>query len=146
MSPSAFGYTIYSNHILYLRIPVDTTLAADIDDTSRRSISDPEIRRSGLYDVEGCSAMYREHRLPLFRRRLVHHGIPSEARIIDDNINLAVAEVCRLLDEVINGFLVGDVARDRQRLATCGIDAVGYTSGLCCYDVNVCCRVESRRV
>ena len=42
----------------------------------------------------------------------MYHAVPSEPGIVDYDMYLATAELCRLLDEFIDVVAIQDVARD----------------------------------
>ena len=60
---------------------------------------------------------------------LVDHAIPGVACVVDDDVNLAVAEVCGLLDERFEVFVVEHVTWCGDCLAARLVDGVG--DGLC---------------
>lgn len=57
------------------------------------------------------------------------HSVPGIACVVDDDVDLAVAEVCGLLDEGLEVFVVEHVAWGGERLAAVLVDGVG--DGLC---------------
>ena len=60
---------------------------------------------------------------------LVDHAVPSVACVVDDDVDLAVAEVCGLLDERVDVFVVEHVSGDSECLAAALVD--GVCDGLC---------------
>ena len=56
---------------------------------------------------------------------LVNHTIPCVSCIIDDDMNLSIAEICSLLYKVTDVLIVEHVSRHCQRLATGAVDLVG---------------------
>jgi hypothetical protein len=45
------------------------------------------------------------------RAHLVNHAVPGVACVVDDDVDFAVAELCGLLDERLEVFVVEHVAR-----------------------------------
>jgi hypothetical protein len=59
----------------------------------------------------------------------VNHTVPRVACVVDDDVDFTVAEVCGLLDERVEVFVVEHVAWSSDRLATTFID--GICDALC---------------
>lgn len=57
------------------------------------------------------------------------HAVPGVACVVDDDVDLAVAEVCGLLDERVKVFVVEHVAWGSDCLAAGLVDGIG--DGLC---------------
>jgi hypothetical protein len=55
---------------------------------------------------------------------LVDHAVPGVACVVDDDVDLAVAEVCGLLDERVDVCVVEHVSRDSESLAAILVDGV----------------------
>ena len=60
---------------------------------------------------------------------LVDHAVPGVACVVDDDVDLAVAEVCGLLDERVDVFVVEHVSGDSECLAAALVD--GVCDGFC---------------
>lgn len=58
--------------------------------------------------------------------------VPCETSIVDDDVNLAVAELRRPLDQAVNVLIAEDIAGDGGSLAPGLVDAVGDLLGLVC--------------
>jgi hypothetical protein len=56
----------------------------------------------------------------------VDNTVPCVACIVDDDVDLAVTELCRLLDERLDIGIVEDVAADGNCAATGLFDLVDY--------------------
>lgn len=52
------------------------------------------------------------------------HAVPGVACVVDDNVDLAVAEVCGLLDERVDVLVVEHVSGDSEGLAAALVDGV----------------------
>lgn len=67
---------------------------------------------------------------------LVDHAVPGVACVVDDDVDLAAAEVCGLLDERVDVLVIEHVSRGSERLAAVLVD--GVCDGLCffCGDVS----------
>ncbi len=109
---------------------MNTTCTTNVDDISQLPIFHSEVRRCGSYELEGCSLVYGKHSLPLFvrhlwiklvssmhvrvymssslaiarRRDLVDDPIPSEPRIIDNDMDLPTTKLRRFLHKIIDVF------------------------------------------
>ena len=64
--------------------------------------------------------------VPLLVRHLVDHAVPRVARVVDDDVDLAVAEVGGFLDERLDVRVVEYVAGDRDGRAARLLDVVDY--------------------
>lgn len=51
--------------------------------------------------------------------------IPRETRVVDDDMDLAIAKVGCFLHEIVDVFVVEDIARNRGGLAASLVDALG---------------------
>ena len=58
------------------------------------------------------------------RTYFVDHAVPGVACVVDDDVDLAVAKVCGLLDERVDVCVVEHVSRDSEGLATALVDCV----------------------
>lgn len=58
------------------------------------------------------------------------HGIPSEAGVVDDDVDLSVSELGGFLDEVLVVGWVDDVACDGNGGAAGFVDGIGDGLGL----------------
>jgi hypothetical protein len=75
------------------------TRTRDIHHTPTLSIPHPKIRRRLSDDLKRRSTMQVENRLPLLIRHLVDDTIPRVSRVVDDDVDFAVAEGGGFLDE-----------------------------------------------
>jgi hypothetical protein len=78
-----------------------------------------------------------------YRTDLVDHTVPSVTCIIDDDVDLAVAELCGLLDERVEVFVVEHVAWGGNGFATALVDGVGDALCLFCFGIVVSCDLLS---
>lgn len=95
-----------------------------IDYTARLTF-DTEIWGCRSYELEWCGVMQSKDRLPLLVGRLVNHSIPSVARIVHNDVDLAIAEISCLLDQLVNVRITQHIAWNGDRAATGGVDVVG---------------------
>lgn len=63
------------------------------------------------------------------------HAVPGVACVVDDDVQLAAAEVCGLLDEGVDVLVVKHVSRDGEGLAAALIDGVGDALCFVCGNV-----------
>src|ERR1700743_3262760 len=63
---------------------------------------------------------------------LVDYAVPGEASVVDDDVDLSVAELGRPLDEVSDVGVVEQVARHSEGAAAAGIDLARDVCGFCC--------------
>jgi hypothetical protein len=73
--------------------------------------------------------MQVDNSVPLLVRHLVNDTVPCITRIVDDDVDLAVAKLRSLLDERLDVSIVEDVAGYRDGAAAVLLDLVDY--GLC---------------
>ena len=66
---------------------------------------------------------------------LVDHAVPGVACVVDDDVEFTAAEVCGLLDERVEVFVVEHVSWSSNRLATVLVD--GVCDALCFFYSNV---------
>lgn len=62
------------------------------------------------------------------------HAVPGVAGVVDDDVDLAVAKFCSLLDEGFEVFVVEHVAWGSDGLAAALVDGVGDALCLFCFD------------
>jgi hypothetical protein len=67
----------------------------------------------------------------------VDHAVPGVACIVDDDVDFAVAEVCGLLDERVQVFVVEHVSWSGDGLAAGLVDRVCHTLCFVCWSVNM---------
>jgi hypothetical protein len=77
-----------------------------------------------------------QHGVPLLVGHLVNNTIPGEAGVVDNDVNLAVAKLCGLLDKIGKVCVVKDVAGDSDGLAAVVSDGLRSGSGLFCLDIS----------
>lgn len=114
---------------------MDSARTADIDDTPTFTVLDAEVRRRGAYELERSGVVQREDGIPLFIRHLMNHAIPSESRIIDNDMDLASAELGCFLDELVNVGGGEYVAGYGEGFSACVVDGLGDRVGFCAVDV-----------
>lgn len=67
---------------------------------------------------------------------LVQHAVPGVAGVVDDDVQLAAAELGGLLDEALEVVVVEHVTHDRQGAAAVGVDLVGDLARLLAVNVG----------
>jgi hypothetical protein len=76
--------------------------------------------------------MQVDNGVPLLVRHLVDHAVPCVARVVNDDVDLAVAKLRSLLNERLDVGIVEDVACDCNGAAAVLLDLVDYGLGLFC--------------
>jgi hypothetical protein len=104
------------------RIPIDTRRTRYIDNIPRLAVLDAEIRRRSPHNLERRGRVQVHNGVPLLVRHLVDDAVPCIARVVDDDVYLAVAEVGGFLDERLDVRVVEHVARDGEGRAPGGGD------------------------
>ena len=66
---------------------------------------------------------------------LVDHAVPGVACVVYDDVNLAVAEVCGLLDERVDVLVIKHISGDSEGLAAALVDGVGDALCFVCGNV-----------
>ena len=66
---------------------------------------------------------------PLFIRHLMNHPIPSESRIVDNNMNFASAELGRFLTSSSICVAESMSPGDSEGFSACVVDGFGRRSG-----------------
>jgi len=66
------------------------------------------------------------------RTYLVDHAVPGVACVVDDDVDLAAAEVCGLLDERVDVLVVEHIAGHGEGLAAVLVDGVCDGFGFFC--------------
>jgi hypothetical protein len=56
---------------------------------------------------------------------LVDHAVPGVASVVDDDVDLAIAELCGLLDQRLEVFVVEHVAWSGNGLAATFVNSIG---------------------
>ena len=74
----------------------------DVDDAARLAVLDAEVGRRGAHEVEGRGAVQRDDGVPLLVGHLVDHAVPGVAGVVDNDVDLAVAEGGGLGDELLD--------------------------------------------
>lgn len=118
-----------------LRIAVDSTRAADVDDAPRLAVLDPKVRRGCSHELERCSVVQGQDGVPLLVGHLVDHAVPREARIVDDDVNFAFSEFGRFGDQGIDVLGIEHVSCHYKRIASGVIDLSSY--GISFGSVNI---------
>jgi hypothetical protein len=113
-------------------VSIHTTCTRDVDDVPGLAILDAEIRRRSPNNLERRGRVQIDNGVPLLVGHLVDYTVPCVARIVDDDVDLAVAEFGGLLDERLDVGVVEDVAADCDGLAAILLDAVDYGFRLLC--------------
>lgn len=67
--------------------------------------------------------------IPLLVRRPMDHAVPREAGVVNDDVDLAIAELGGFLDELVYVGVDEDVAGDCDRAAAGLVDLAGYVRG-----------------
>lgn len=79
--------------------------------------------------------MQREDGIPLFIRHLMNHAVPSESRIVNDDMDLASTELGRFLDELVDMCGGEHVAGDGEGFSARGVNELGDGMGFFAVDV-----------
>ena len=105
--------------------------AGDVDDTSWLPVFDTEVGGQLAHEAERSGVVYGEDGVPLLIRHLVDHAVPRETRVVDEDVDLAIAEVCRRFDEAFNVARVKDVTWDGDGAVGGGVVyRLGYSFAL----------------
>lgn len=104
---------------------MDAGSAGNVDDGARLAVLDPEVRCRCSDQLEGCGAVEGEDGVPLLIgslgpwsapgtmialrtqwSNLVNHTVPSEAGVVDNDVDLALAKLCRLLHKLTKVIVI----------------------------------------
>lgn len=105
-----------------------TTGGADVDNDSVLAIFDPEVLGRLSYESEGRRVMHRQDGVPLLVRHLVNDAVPGIPSVIDDDVDLAVAELSSFLNQHGEVVEIGHIAGHRDRTIRQGI-VYGFGNG-----------------
>ena len=94
------------------RVAVRAGGTGDLDDAARLAVFDAEVGRGFAHEAEGRRVVHVDHGAELLVARLVDHAVPRVAGVVDDDVDLAVAEVGGRFDELGEVGRVGHVAGD----------------------------------
>lgn len=108
------------------RVSMHTRGTRDVDDIPRLAVLDSEVRRSCPDNLERRSSVYVDDCVPLLVRHLVDDAVPCVPGIVNDDVDLAAAELCGFLDEIRNVCIVEDIAGDRDSSAAALVDLICY--------------------
>ena len=118
------------------RVAVRAGRAGNLHDAAGLAVLDAEVGGRLAHEPEGRRIVHVEDRLELRVAHPVDHAVPRVARVVDEDVDLAVAEVGGRLDELGEVRGVGHVAGDGD-----GAVRVGVVDGFCdC--VTFCCKVR----
>lgn len=118
----------------------------NVDDAARLAVLDAEVGSGGTDELEGSGAVQGNDGVPLLVGDLVDDAwktilvsapqpslvvgvfltIPSETRVVHDDMDLAIAKLCRLFDKIIDVVIVENVAWYRGGLAAGLVDLVAH--------------------
>jgi hypothetical protein len=117
-------------------IAVCTTRTRNINNTSRLTILYPEVLRRFPDQLERRSIVHSKNRIPLLICDLMNDTIPSVPSVVDDDVDLAIAELRCFLDEHGEVCWICDIARDGDGTVRRGrIDLFGHAVGFGRVDV-----------
>lgn len=118
-------------------IAVGARCTRDVDDATGFTILDSEVR-GGLSDQpERGGVVDSENSIPLLIGDFMDDTIPGVASIVDDDVNLAIAKLGRLLHQDGEEVGVGDITSDSNGSARGGIvDRLGNAVGFGGVDVS----------
>ena len=105
------------------------TRAANIDNHPIIPILDPKVLARLPDQPERRRIMHRQDRIPLLIRDFMDHAVPRISRIVNDDVDFSVAELCGFLDEDREVCWVGDVAGDGERAGSAGRGIVDCFGG-----------------
>lgn len=103
---------------------MQSTRTADIDNIPRLSVLNPKVRRCRPHNLERRGAVKIDDSMPLLVRHLVDYAVPCVARIVNNDVDLAVTEVCGGFYEFGYVGIVKDVAGDGDGGAARFVDLV----------------------
>ncbi|EPE07043.1 transcription factor tfiiic complex subunit [Ophiostoma piceae UAMH 11346] len=112
------------------RVAVHARRRRDIDNVAALAVRDAEVGRGSTDQAERCLGMQVQDVVPLLVAHLVDDAVPGVAGVVDDNMDLAVAERSGLGNELVNVLLLEEVARHRNGLAARLVDGLGNGLGL----------------
>jgi hypothetical protein len=118
------------------------TRTANIHDIPGLAVLDAKVWCCCAYDLEGCGRVQVDDGVPLLVRHLVDHAVPRVAGVVDDDVDLAVAEGGGFFDECGYVGVVEDVADARDGGAAGFIDLVDDVLGFF-WEGSVLCSCES---
>jgi hypothetical protein len=115
------------NRVINLaRIAVRAGGARNLHNTSWLAVLDAEVGRGFAHEAEWRGVVYGEHRVELLVAHLVDHPVPRVAGVVDDDVDLAAAEVGRCFDELREVRRVCHVAGHGDgAVRVCGVDGGG---------------------
>lgn len=82
----------------------------DVDDVPWLTVLHSEIWCGCTYNLERRGSVKIDNSVPLLVGHLVDDTVPCVSSIVHDDVNLAAAELGRLLDENFDVFVVKDIA------------------------------------
>jgi hypothetical protein len=113
-------------------ISIHTRRTRDVDDVARLAVLDAEVRRRSAHDLEGRGSVQVDNGMPLLVCHLVDDAVPCVARVVDNDVDLAVAKLRCLLNQGLDVCIVEDVAGDCDGAAAVLLDLVDDGLGLLC--------------
>lgn len=93
-------------------VAVKTGGGRNVDDVAGFTILYAEVWCSCTDELEGSGVVQCEDGVPLLIGDLVDHAVPCESGVVDDDMDLAAAELSGLLYEGVDVVVVEDVACD----------------------------------
>jgi len=114
------------------RVAVQPARRRDVDDVARLAVLDAEVGRRRADQLERRAAVQVDDRVPLLVGCAVDHSVPREACVVHDDVDLAVAELCRLLDQLVDVGVDEDVAGHGDCAAARFVDLARYVIGFLC--------------
>lgn len=72
---------------------------------------------------------------------LVNYAVPSVACVVDDDVNLSLAELGGFLDELVEVCVIEHISGDGEGFATALVDGVG---DLLCFGCGCCVSIVAR--
>lgn len=116
---------------------MQATRTADHDNVPWLAVLDAEVRRRGAHNLERRGRVQVHDGVPLLVGHLVDHAVPRVARVVDDDMNLAVTKLRSLLNKRLDICVVEHVACHGDGLAARGFnrrdDGFGFLCAFCQY-------------
>ena len=95
----------------------------DVDDVPGFAILDPKVQCRSSHNLERCGCVQVDDGVPLLVGHLVYNTVPCVSSIVDNNMDLATAKLCRFCNERLDVAIVEDVAHYCNGAATGFLDS-----------------------
>ena len=85
------------------RISIQTTGTRDVDDIPGLAVLHTEVGRRSAHNLERRGRVQVDNGVPLLISHLVDDAVPCVARVIDDDVDLAVVELASMTLQLLCG-------------------------------------------